>query len=185
MPKVRKMARDRLVFREDEAGGVHSALRGLQGHSVLLREPWWRGTDFQLALAAGIDLLILWPLVHRPFWRLRRWWVEARSGGWLGASRWLSASIRATGVAFVLCLGIGLTIFATTTSVEEHATLFVAAGLPYLLGGLSLAGVAMGAVLWRRGIGTLKSRIGFSGLVAGGLALTAWAEYWNVLSTRL
>ena len=176
---------DWLVFQEDEEGNVQSALRGLDGFSVLLKEPWWRGLRFHLLLVAVIDALILWPLLHRPIWRTRRWWREAQVGGLLGTARWIAASLRMSAVLFLVCLSVGAGVLSKTQGVEVHPTLFVAAAIPYLLGPLSLATLVVCGLLWQRGLGSLGSRLGLAGLVVGGFGLTWWANYWNVLLTRL
>ncbi len=176
---------DWLLFQEDERGEVRAALRGLSGHSVLLREPWWRGIGFQRLLAAGIGGLLLWPFLHRPAWRARRWWQEARQGGGRGLARWLAAGIRTSGLGFVVCLAVGSTILAQTLGAERHATLYVAATLPYLLGALSFSLLVTLARLWRRGVLDGRARLGLASVVLGGLALTAWAGAWNVVLPRL
>jgi CubicO group peptidase (beta-lactamase class C family) len=176
---------DWLVFHEDDEGRVQSALRGLKGSSVLLKQPWWKGLTFHQILAGVFDVLLIWPLFHRPVWRTRRWWREARAGGLLGVSRWLAAAVRMSGLLFLVCFGIGTAVLSQTLGAEVHPALLVALALPIQLGPLSLAMlVAWGAML-QRGAGTLRARLGLAGLVAGGLGLTWWANYWNVLLTRL
>jgi CubicO group peptidase (beta-lactamase class C family) len=176
---------DWLVFHEDEEGRVQSALRGLNGSSVLLKQPWWRGLILHQVLAGVFDVLLIWPLFHRPVWRTRRWWREARAGGLLGVSRWLAASVRTSGLLFLVCFGIGTAVLSETLGAEVHPALLLATALPFLLGPLSLATLLALGALWQRGAGTLRVRLGLAGLVAGGLGLTWWANYWNVLVTRL
>jgi hypothetical protein len=176
---------DWLVFHEDEEGRIQSALRGLKGSSVLLKQPWWRGLIFHQVLAGVFDVLLIWPLFHRPLWRTRRWWREARAGGLLGVSRWLAASVRTSGLLFLVCFGIGTAVLSETLGAEVHPALLLAMALPFLLGPLSLATLFALGALWQRGAGTLRVRLGLAGLVAGGLGLTWWASYWNILLTRL
>jgi CubicO group peptidase (beta-lactamase class C family) len=174
-----------LVFQEDESRGVSRALRGLGGFSVLLKEPWWRGLDFHRAMAALIVLLLLWPLLHRPLWRARRWWQTVRAGGTAATARWLAAVLRLAALVFLVGFGLGSLTLARSLGAEPAPGMLAAAAIPFIVAPVALAAAWYCVRLWREKESTLRSRVGYTGLVLGALLLVWWAEYWNVLLTRI
>ncbi len=174
-----------LVFREGEDGTIRDALRGLGGHSMLLREPFWRGLDFQRAVAAALFAVLLWPIFHRPLWRVRRWWSEVRGGGTLAGARWVAAGLRLSALAFLVCFAWGATVLARTTAMVFSPALWIAGSLPFAIALLSVGAAIACGRLWREGVGSRATRLGYTGLTLGGFALVGWAHAWNVLATRM
>ena len=173
-----------LVFEEDERGEVVRALRGIGGHSVLIKLPWWHGLLFHQLMALAILLLLLWPLIHRPLWRARRWWRTVRAGGTAATAHWLAAILRVGAFVFAAGFGVGATTWALSFGAEPSAAMMTALVLPFILAPVTLGAAWYCFRLWREHEGTLKSRLGYTGLVAGAFLLLWWVDYWNVLLTR-
>jgi CubicO group peptidase (beta-lactamase class C family) len=173
-----------LLFKADESGEVIRAHRGLLGYSVLLKEPWWAGLYFHIGMASLIVILLLWPFAYGPIFRARRWRNSVRAGGTEAVARVLAALLRVAGLVFWLSFAWGVAVLQQRQGGMAPA-MYVAATVPLVLVPLVLASAWYAIRLWREEVGSVRSRLGYLGVVTAAALLIWWAEYWNVLVTRI
>ncbi|WP_197911947.1 hypothetical protein [Kineobactrum salinum] len=167
----------RIAFQRDGDGAVVGYVIDGMGVMQLYRAPWYESKGVVLPLL-GLALLVCIGICLRLAYQ----WSRYRESTAAAKTRWrVSVALAVSNLLFLILVGIALSAGLQALFYELPTVLKVALVFPLLATVAGLWHLYLAVQLWRRGEGSVWSRLRFSTVTVAGLFLIWFYYYWNLL----
>jgi CubicO group peptidase (beta-lactamase class C family) len=172
----------RLAFRENTRGGIADVCASPICVVVMIKQPWWKGTVFQLVWAGTCIAILAVALVAFPIAAIAQWgqpkWFAAMLARLVA---WITSAAFLAGAAAVAAAGMkgNDIVFGVPSPMRAGFALFAAGSL------LSLFVLLFAVAAWRRRWWHVTGRLSVTIVALAAMGAAIWVYQWNLVAWNL